>query len=394
MRKWCIGFGIYFVLIALGFLALFVKYTGDRNKEIIVEIGEGKKPSENISVTVNVPKSWEDETDTGEECMGAQYDIIIDNQMRYALINWELHIILPTEVVIDSSWNGDFINNGDEIVFRAYEDRDVYRIRPGADESCGMILHTQEILELKEFVVIGHRDIRITHYIAYYILNIMLCVGIMGLVISIVVNYHTRKLRERHLQDEKLILEVMQTIAKFVDAKDAHTNGHSIRVAEYATMIARKMGMSDDEVRKMSYIGLMHDCGKMGIADNVLNKPSELTMEERKIMHMHTVYGGEILKSMTTIEGIREGALYHHERYDGKGYPEGLSGEDIPLSARIICVADAFDVMNSDRCYRKHLPMEKIIRELKENSGKQFDPEIVKHFIKILENNELKFDRE
>ena len=133
----------------------------------------------------------------------------------------------------------------------------------------------------------------------------------------------------------------------------------------------------------------MHDCGKMGIADSILLKPARLTDEEMEILKQHTIYGGDILQGMTTIKGIREAALYHHERYDGKGYPEGLAGDEIPFYARLICVADSYDAMSSDRCYRKGLPKDIILEELKKNSGKQFDPDIVIHMIHMLENDEI-----
>ena len=128
----------------------------------------------------------------------------------------------------------------------------------------------------------------------------------------------------------------------------------------------------------------MHDCGKIGIPDSVLNKPGALNPDERKVIEEHTKVGGNILEHYTAIEGIKEGALYHHERYDGGGYPEGLKGDEIPFVARMICVADSFDAMNSDRCYRKHLPKEVIIKELEKNMGKQFDPDVAKCMIDLI----------
>ena len=145
------------------------------------------------------------------------------------------------------------------------------------------------------------------------------------------------------------------------------------------------MTLSLTDIQNVYYIALMHDCGKMGIPDAVLNKPGKLLPEERQIIEMHTVKGGKILEDFTTIKGIREGALYHHERYDGNGYPEKLKGDAIPLYARIIGVADAYDAMSSNRCYRRHLTKETIIQELKDNAGKQFDPIIVKYMIQMIE---------
>ena len=133
----------------------------------------------------------------------------------------------------------------------------------------------------------------------------------------------------------------------------------------------------------------MHDCGKIGIPDEILTKPAKLTEEEFKIMQGHTTYGGKVLKDFNAIDGIVEGALYHHERYDGGGYPEGLKGDKIPLYARIICVADALDAMNSDRCYRPHLPPDVIKQELKGNAGTQFDPDIVECALELIEDGKI-----
>ena len=160
-------------------------------------------------------------------------------------------------------------------------------------------------------------------------------------------------------------------------------------MADYAAQLATEMNMDKEKVRLIRYMGLMHDCGKMGIPDQVLNKPDKLTEEEMAMVRSHTTIGGRILENFTAMPDVRECALYHHERYDGKGYPEKLAGEDIPLLARIICVADSFDAMNSDRCYRKHLGKKTIIQELQENAGKQFDPEIAGLMIRLIEEGKV-----
>lgn len=131
----------------------------------------------------------------------------------------------------------------------------------------------------------------------------------------------------------------------------------------------------------------MHDCGKISVPVNILLKPGKLTDEEYEVIKSHTIYGEKMLRDFSSIEGIDLGALYHHERYDGKGYPHGLSGENIPLIARIICVADSLDAMNSNRCYRPRLTREVILEELENNKGKQFDPEVVEHLIKLIKQN-------
>ena len=142
-------------------------------------------------------------------------------------------------------------------------------------------------------------------------------------------------------------------------------------------------------MRNIEYIALLHDLGKIGVPDAVLNKPGRLTDSEYELMKAHTTIGGEILKDTGMFHGIDAGAMYHHERYDGKGYPQGLKGEEIPLVARIIGIADAYDAMTSTRVYRKRLKNEDVIKEIEKCAGQQFDPEITKVFLELLNNNAI-----
>ncbi len=199
-----------------------------------------------------------------------------------------------------------------------------------------------------------------------------------------------KQLTERQQLAQRLFEQTVTALVTAIDAKDEYSHGHSLRVAEYAERIAWMMGKSEEECRKVYYAGLLHDVGKLGISDGIINKKSVLTPEEYEIIKQHPVLGDQILSSIRDYPYIRVGAHYHHERYDGTGYPEGLKGEEIPLIARIIGVADAFDAMNSDRCYRKALSKDKIISELKEGLGKQFDPEIVKIMLDLIENDAFK----
>lgn len=183
------------------------------------------------------------------------------------------------------------------------------------------------------------------------------------------------------LEDEKsrlikLSSEVVWALASAVDAKDAYTNGHSGRVADYSWMIAKRMGKDARYQREIYYVALLHDIGKIGVPDTLLNKPSKLTDEEYEMIKSHPKKGGDILDSITTMPGISLGARYHHERYDGKGYPEGLKGEEIPEMARIIAVADTYDAMTSKRAYNSLVPQEDVRREIERCRGTQFDPAI------------------
>ena len=151
-------------------------------------------------------------------------------------------------------------------------------------------------------------------------------------------------------------------------------------------MIAKELGYSEEQCENLRKTAILHDIGKIGIPDSVLNKPAKLTDEEYSIMKSHVIRGAEILRNFTMIENVADGALYHHERYDGSGYAHGLKGEEIPLNARIIGIADAFDAMTANRVYRKKLDLDLVIEELKKGRGTQFDPKLVDIMLTLIEN--------
>ncbi len=191
-------------------------------------------------------------------------------------------------------------------------------------------------------------------------------------------------------KSEIQFIETVKTLAGAVDAKDHYTFGHSEEVTKYAVAIAEEMGFSKKEIRKIEIGARLHDIGKIGIPEDILNKPGKLTKEERKIINTHPKIAIEILKSATSLSDYTPLILFHHERYDGKGYPSGMVGKAIPIGARIIAVADAWNAMCSKRPYRNALHIEIAIEELKKNAGTQFDPEIVEALIRILERHDNK----
>lgn len=198
------------------------------------------------------------------------------------------------------------------------------------------------------------------------------------------------ELSDKNQEIQDMAIQTIATIANTIDAKDEYTRGHSKRVSEYSVAIAKEMGMSTNEINNLRSIALLHDIGKIGVPDSVLNKPGRLTADEYDLMKQHTVIGAEILKDIKMFHGIDIGAKYHHERYDGNGYPEKIAGTEIPKIARIIAVADAFDAMTSNRVYRKHLDLDFVLEELKKCSGTQFDPEIAEALIRLIEEKRLK----
>lgn len=200
---------------------------------------------------------------------------------------------------------------------------------------------------------------------------------------------YVAELDEKNTQIQRMTLQSIMTIANTIDAKDEYTRGHSRRVAEYSVAIAREMGLSTEEAERIQFIALLHDIGKIGVPDSVLNKPGKLTDEEYALMKQHTVIGADILKDITTIPGIDVGARYHHERYDGSGYPDGLKGDEIPFIARIIAAADAYDAMTSNRVYRRQLNHDKVMIELRNGLGTQFDPVVGQALINLVEKGML-----
>lgn len=187
-------------------------------------------------------------------------------------------------------------------------------------------------------------------------------------------------------QLDEMTLNTIVTVANSVDAKDKYTSGHSAMVARVAKDIAQELGWSAKEADTLYYVALLHDIGKIVVPDNILNKPGRLTEEEFAVVKKHPAKGNEILKGMNMLEHVQEGVYYHHERWDGTGYPTGIAGEEIPMCARIICIADSFDAMNRDRVYRPHLSMDEIIAEFERCSGSQFDPALADVFIRMLKN--------
>ncbi|MCH5200673.1 MAG: HD-GYP domain-containing protein [Oscillospiraceae bacterium] len=194
-------------------------------------------------------------------------------------------------------------------------------------------------------------------------------------------------LSDKNDQINRMTFETIEAISSTIDAKDEYTKGHSNRVAEYSVIIAKEMGIGEDKLSDIRYIALLHDIGKIGVPDAILKKKGRLDDQEYEEMKRHTVAGESILSGVGTIPDLMIGAKYHHERFDGKGYPSGLSGENIPFIARIIAVADAFDAMTTDRVYRKRLPPDVVMAELEKGRGTQFDPKVVQAFINYLDSH-------
>lgn len=249
---------------------------------------------------------------------------------------------------------------------------------------------------------------------SYYSLGVYVCIGLIVLLMTTViqtiseelekvrksaqlaefqseleakVNEQTHELQMQQKQMRELLVQTVTALSDAVDAKDRYTSGHSKRVAKYACMIAERMGKSKEEQEEIYQTGLLHDVGKIRIPADIINKPGKLTEEEYDIIKIHPVTGYNILSSIANHNSIAIGAKYHHERYDGTGYPNGLAGNNIPEVARILGVADSYDAMASNRSYRDALPQMVIRREIERGKGTQFDPEIADIMLRIIDED-------
>ncbi|MCR5421478.1 MAG: HD-GYP domain-containing protein, partial [Lachnospiraceae bacterium] len=209
---------------------------------------------------------------------------------------------------------------------------------------------------------------------------------------NVFINKHREMLRKQE-EDKKFIDQIMHTFAKTIDLRDQQNQGHSFRVAYYTKLLATELkserGYTNEQIDEFYHIALIHDIGKLSIPDRILNKPERLNDEEYQIMKTHAQNGAKMLKNVTIVKNLSVGAGCHHERMDGKGYPRGLKGKDIPEVARIIAVADTFDAMYSTRPYRKQLDINVVLEEIKRIKGTQLEESVVDALLRLAEKNEL-----
>ena len=203
-------------------------------------------------------------------------------------------------------------------------------------------------------------------------------------VVALYFHQKTVRLLRKQEENRQFINEMSSVFASCIDMKDPYTNGHSHRVAKYTAQLAEKLGKTKEEIEEIYNIALLHDIGKISIPDSILNKPGKLTDEEYAIMKTHSERGYEILKEITIAPQLALGAGYHHERLDGKGYPRGIAGDEIPEIAQIIAVADTFDAMYSTRPYRKRLPLDYVASEIQKGAGTQLNAKVVEAFMELV----------
>lgn len=368
--------------IVAGFHVLKSNTETEDEKETKVSV-DLRKTEEDISVSMSIKGEWT--TRMLETPYAAEYDFVIFNKTDSDIIDWRMEIKLPKEYNVEGLWNGNYTVSQDDILKITPMEYN-HIIKAGDSIPVGFIVDSLNKLSFKEvniYYKVKHDYTEKTEFIFLIVASVIWSVAML---IFIAIQIQNRMYTVQRRRQESIITQTMNVISSFVDSKDSYTNGHSKRVAFYSKELARRLRLSETEVNNCFYAAMLHDCGKIIVPDHILNKEEKLTSEEDIIMQNHTICGAEALEKMTVLPMIREGALYHHERYDGTGYPEKKKGTDIPLVARIISVADSFDAMYTDRCYRLALEKSVIIGEFKKNAGSQFDPTIVSRMIEMIED--------
>jgi energy-coupling factor transport system substrate-specific component len=224
----------------------------------------------------------------------------------------------------------------------------------------------------------------------FYVVAGLAALLLLVVIVGLYVRRKTQKLEKKHKETMALVSGITEAFAKVIDMKDRYTNGHSSRVAKYTAMLARELGCDEETVEKYYRIALLHDVGKVGVPQEVLNKPGKLTDEEFEIIKSHTTQGYDALKEITIMPELAIGAQAHHERPDGRGYPNHLKGDEIPRVAQIIAVADCFDAMYSNRPYRNRMNFDKVVSIIKEVSGSQLAPDVVDAFLRLVDKGEFR----
>ena len=210
-------------------------------------------------------------------------------------------------------------------------------------------------------------------------------VGVLAAALFMVPLLLARYSFTKYAETRKLFFGTVSALSQAIDAKDGFTRGHADRVSRIAGAVAREMGLPEKTIEQVELAGLLHDIGKIGVEDQVLMKPTRLDPNEKELMQRHPIYGASILEPSSALRPLVPMILHHHENFDGTGYPEGLKGEEIPLGARIIIVADAYEAMTSDRVYRKSIGHERALEQLNRYKGVQFDPKVVRALEQLLQ---------
>ena len=374
------------ILIILGLCGLSAYYYNLRQKTFTVTGSLKDIEPRGVGLMGGRTKQWTEGGKYPYES-GMEFDFELVNPGKYTIYDWRTEIVFDDEYEIDSYWNGEFSQEDKALIVTPSEE--TQSIRGGESKTFGLVMITYDAQDCADYLVSYRLDTKVTSSPLFWIL-LGGVIFASGLFLNDELNYAKyRKIQQREQETQMILLESFRTFARIIDAKDPYTQGHSMRVAAYSRLIAKELGYSESDQDRVYWIGMLHDIGKIGVTDVILQKPGRLDNAEYSLIQTHVDIGGAILEDFTALPGIAEGAKYHHERWDGKGYSTHLSGKHIPEIARIICIADSFDAMTSPRVYRKAMAVDHAKHELLSCAGTQFDPQIVPVMVKLIDEGKV-----
>lgn len=375
------------IWISLALFSVYKNHNINKKVSVITQLST-KPPVDRVDRTyfaITKSNSW---TETNDMNLFS-YEAILANTTDTDLKDWCIKLKIPAQTSVENTWDCTAYIEDNYLYLKA-EEHVNEKINSKSESHFGFLLISENDLTFRSAVITGRLCKRLSSNLLFIACILMAVISFIaflyGFVIQKIVKNQAQLTKQRQDHDNQIIEQTMKTFSNFIDNKDTYTQGHSTRVAAYVREMARRMGLDEQTQLNMYYAGLMHDIGKLTIADDVLNKTSRLSTEEWTLIQQHTTNGAMLLKNFTILPEINDAVLYHHERYDGTGYMNRMSGKNIPLVARMVGIADAYDAMNTNRCYRLKFSEERIISELDRCRGKQFDPDIVPYLISMIKD--------
>ncbi len=375
------------IWISLALFSVYKNHNINKKVSVITQLST-KPPVDRVDRTyfaITKSNSW---TETNDMNLFS-YEAILANTTDTDLKDWCIKLKIPAQTSVENTWDCTAYIEDNYLYLKA-EEHVNEKINSKSESHFGFLLISENDLTFRSAVITGRLCKRLSSNLLFIACILMAVISFIaflyGFVIQKIVKNQAQLTKQRQDHDNQIIEQTMKTFSNFIDNKDTYTQGHSTRVAAYVREMARRMGLDEQTQLNMYYAGLMHDIGKLTIADDVLNKTSRLSTEEWTLIQQHTTNGAMLLKNFTILPEINDAVLYHHERYDGTGYMNRMSGKNIPLVARMVGIADAYDAMNTNRCYRLKFSEERIISELERCRGKQFDPDIVPYLISMIKD--------
>ncbi len=377
------------LLIWILIAAFSIYKNHNTNKKVSVFTQLSTKPPvdryDRIYFAITKANSWTESNDMNL----FSYDAILANTTDNDLKDWCIKLKVPDQTTVENTWDCIAYIEDNYLYIKAAEYVNE-KINSKGEEHFGILLISENDLTFRSAVITARLCKRLSSNSLFILCCIMSSISFIaalyGFVLQKIIRNQSQLTKQRQDHDNQIIEQTMKTFSNFIDNKDTYTQGHSTRVAAYVREMAKRMGLDEQTQLNMYYAGLMHDIGKLTIADDVLNKTSRLSTEEWTLIQQHTTNGAMLLKNFTILPEINDAVLYHHERYDGTGYMNRMSGKNIPLVARMVGIADAYDAMNTNRCYRLKFSEERIISELERCRGKQFDPDLVPYLISMIKD--------